>query len=96
MKPYRNLKIASLIQQELSHLLIKEFNFEGALVTITRVEVSEDLLQAKVDLGIIPPEKEPEVFNMIERRRKELRYKLLKKMRIRSVPRLRFKVEKIN
>lgn len=94
MKPYRSLKIASLIQQELSQLLVKEFNFEGALVTIIGVEVSEDLLQAKVELGIIPPEKGPGVFTIIEERSRELQHKLLKKMRIKSVPRLRFEIEK--
>ncbi len=96
MKPYRNLKIASLIQQELGQLLIKEFNFEGALVTIIGVEVSGDLLQAKVELGIIPPEKGPGIFAIIEKRSKELQHRLLKKMRIRFVPRLQFKIGKIN
>ncbi|MCQ9208874.1 MAG: ribosome-binding factor A [Omnitrophica bacterium] len=96
MKPYRNLKIASLIQQELSQILVKEFNFEGALVTIIGVEVSGDLLQAKVELGIIPLKKGPAIFAIIEKRSRELQYKLLKKMRIRFVPRLRFKIGKIN
>ena len=68
MRQYRNLKIGSLIQEELSKLLIRDINFGDALVTILKVEVDEDLLHARVKLGIIPYEKGPEVFKEILKR----------------------------
>jgi ribosome-binding factor A len=93
MKPHRNLQIASVIEHELSQLLLRECDFGNALVTITRVEVGEKLLQAVIHLSIIPYEKGLGVFEELGRRRKELEYKLLKKTRLRMVPRLEFKIE---
>lgn len=90
MRRFRNLKVASAIEHELSTLLARDFNVPGALVTVTDVTVSEDLLQARVKLGIIPPEKEVEVFLEIEKRRREFDHAIFKKLNIRPTPRLKF------
>lgn len=95
MRPYRNLKIEDLIQEELSKLLIRELDFEGALVTITGVHVTEDLLQAAITLGIIPYERGPEVFMKVQEKRRELQHKLLKKMNTRPMPTLKFQIEEV-
>ncbi|MEK7464770.1 MAG: ribosome-binding factor A [Patescibacteria group bacterium] len=93
MRPYRNLKISDLVQKELSKLLIRELDFEGAFVTITSVHVAEDLLQAVVILGIIPHERGPMVFAKLEEKRRLLQHLLLKKMNIRPMPTLRFQIQ---
>ena len=93
MRPYRNLKIASVIGEELGKLLNREFDFGGALVTVTSVEVGTDLLHARVKLGIIPYEKGPEVFRAIGERRGELQHQLLRKMNIRPMPHLEFAID---
>lgn len=93
MRPFRNLKMASVIEAELGTLLSREFDFGGALVTITSVEVGEDLLQAKVKLGIIPYEQGPVVFEMIQERRGELQHKLIKKLRFKPIPHITFAID---
>lgn len=93
MRPFRNLKLASAIQKELSNILVRDFDFENALVTVLNVEVTKDFLQAKVKLGIIPYEKGPEVFQKLENERRQVQHKILKKMKIRAIPRLKFKIE---
>lgn len=93
MRPYRNLKIGSLIEQELSKMILEGCEIDGALVTITNVEVSEDLLQAKVMLSIIPYEKELEAYYAIDEKKREFEHQLLKKMKIRTVPHLKFEIE---
>ncbi|MEK7513217.1 MAG: ribosome-binding factor A [Patescibacteria group bacterium] len=90
MRPFRNLKIASVIEYELGRILVRDFAVGGALVTITAVEVSTDLLQATVRLGIIPYVKGPEVFAAVSERRGEFQHQLLKKMNIRPMPQIRF------
>jgi len=90
MKTFRDLRVASLIGRELSKLFLKKIDFDGVFVTITAVEVSTDLLQAKVKLGIIPFEKGPEVFNLLEERRRELQHLLLKRINIKPMPRIKF------
>ncbi len=78
---------------ELSKLLLTEFDFGGTLVTITDVFVDTDLLQARVKLGIIPYEKGPEVYRMVEAKRRELQYQILKKLNIKPLPHLKFEIE---
>ena len=92
MKPYRNLKIASLIQHELGEMLPREFNFDGALVTIVDVEVGEKMEEAFVKLSILPLHRGPEMFTIIDSRKRELQGKLLRKMNIKPMPRLVFKI----
>lgn len=92
MKPYRNLKIGSLIQHELGEMLVREFNFDGVLVTIVEVQVDDKLENAFITLSILPFQKGPEAFTMIEGRKRELQGKLLRKMNIKPMPRLVFKI----
>lgn len=92
MRTYRNLRIASLIERELSALFLKKMDFEQALVTIVAVEISPDLLQAKVKLGVIPFEKGPEIFLALEEKKRELQHLLLKRINIKPMPRLEFKI----
>lgn len=92
MRPFRNLKIASVMEHELAKLLARDFFVEGALVTLSGVEVSEDLLHADARVSIIPYDKEIEVFRELEKRRGELEHLLYKKMNIRPFPHLEFSV----
>ena len=92
MREHRNLKIASLIEKILGRILVRDFNFEGAVVTIVSVEVSPDLLQAKIGLGILPKEKELEVVAKLNESHKYLEHLLLKQMRVRGIPKLLFEI----
>ncbi|MDO8557561.1 MAG: ribosome-binding factor A [Candidatus Jorgensenbacteria bacterium] len=82
--------MAELIRQEVGGLLEREFNFEGALVTILDVIVSEDLLHATVKLGIIPKERGPEVFFRVQKRTREVNYEISRKLNIRPTPHITF------
>lgn len=92
MKLHRHLRVANLIKEKIAELIERELEFQNTVVTVTDVEVSKDLLQAKVKLGIIPNEKAPEVFTVIERERKYIQYKLLKKINIKPMPQIRFEI----
>lgn len=94
MRTFRPLRVASLIQKELGEILLRDFDFEGALATIKSVEVSSDLSEAKIGLAVIPFEKEPEIFIMITARQRELQVKLLRRINIKPMPRLKFKIER--
>lgn len=92
MKLYRNLRVQNLIAEELGKLLIREFEFSGAIVTVTDVVVSSDLLRADVYLGIIPHEKGPEVFYTLSRARPWIQHKLLRKINIKPMPTIVFQI----
>ena len=93
MRPFRNLKVSSLLTEELGKMFARDFNFEGALVTIMSVDVDKDLLHARVKLGIIPYERGPEVYKKISREASNIRFLLLKKINIKPMPFLQFEIE---
>ncbi len=84
--------MASVIQEVLSTIFAREFDFNGALVTILSVTVDEKFEEAKVRIGILPFEKELEVYSIVEGRRKELEHKLLRKLNIKPLPHLKFEI----
>lgn len=92
-KPHRIERVASVIEHELSMLLLRELDVTGVVVTITSVEVSSDMLQATVRLGIIPHEAGPAVWDALEEKRHSLQHQLLKKMNIKPMPQIRFRID---
>lgn len=95
-RPYRNQKIASVIEAELARMLAREFHVTGTLVTVLGVTVDDDRLHATVKLGIIPYERAPEVFGELKKVRGSFEHRLLQKMNIRPFPHLSFTLAQEN
>lgn len=93
---YRNPRLASLIEKELAKILIKEIEVKDVLITVTRVELSDDGLFARVKLGVFPIIKSLDVVKNLNKRSPYLRHLLLKALNIRRVPDLRFEIEEAN
>jgi ribosome-binding factor A len=93
MRLYRNLKVGSVIQGELNKIFQSDFDFGGALATITSVEVAEDMSAARVKISVLPFEKEIEVYKIIDGRRREIQGRLLRKMNIKPMPKLEFSID---
>jgi len=88
-------RVNQLIKKELGQLLLKEFSFPGnVLVTITRVETSVDLSQARVYISVIPKDKVQNVLEILEKLIYYLQQKLNKRLKMRPIPRIRFVEEK--
>ena len=95
MRAYRGQQLANVLQQEMSTIFLREFNFENALVTITHVDVNSNISEATVTLSVIPFEKELKIITMIEKRKGWIAWKLLKRMHIRAIPQLHFRIQKL-
>ncbi len=52
---HRQERVASLIQEELSKIISRNIDFAGCLVTITKVEIDEKLIQAIVNFSVLSP-----------------------------------------
>lgn len=89
----RRRQINHLIQRELSDLLAREVNdprLKG-IISITEVEVSADLRQAKVFISILGSEEErEEVFTGLLSASRFLRQKLGERLSLRYTPELHF------
>jgi len=91
----RILQVNQLIQRELSRILLREIEFpSGCLVTVTRVEVSPDLSEAKVYVSCLPEEKNAQVLKILENRVYDLQQELNKRLTMKKTPRIKFIQEK--
>jgi len=99
----RQDQIADLLQREISELLTREVKhplLRDALLSITQVEVTGDLSLARVHVSLLDdraPEEEPldiaEVLEALRRSSGFLHRTLVKRLHLRRVPRLEFRVD---
>lgn len=88
----RTDKVESVVHHEVATALA-EFLPRQSLVTVTGVEVSPDLKQATIWVGIIG-ENEAEVMSQINEVRREVQHSLNRRMTTKFVPRLTFQLDK--
>ncbi|MFB0566874.1 MAG: 30S ribosome-binding factor RbfA [Candidatus Aminicenantaceae bacterium] len=95
MSSRRQKRIASLIKEELSRLLIEGFQstFSG-LITITRVEMSNDLNTAYVYVSFFEKEKIEDVLELLEKRKGFLRKSIASRVKLKYNPKLIFSLDR--
>lgn len=89
MRTFRSLRVGELIREELGKIFTRDMDF-GAFVTISSVEVIGKMETALVRVSVLPEEKGKEVYEMLQKERPALQFKLLRKMNIKPMPRLEF------
>ncbi len=93
MKYYRSARVSSLIKEELNKIILKELEFEGAVVTILEVEISDRLKEATVKITVYPSNKGADVLLSLIEKRARLQFILLRKINFKPMPKLIFKLE---
>ena len=93
MKFFRSQRIEKLVREELSKILVREFEFPGALVTVTEVEVDKKLDNAKILLSVLPSKRGESALTELNKRAGELQHMLLKKINIKPMPRISFALD---
>ena len=89
---HRIERLNALIKEELGKMFLKELDFENVLVTIMGVEISEDLVDARIKINVMPLAKFNEVAEILRRNRNHLRFLLMKRLKIKQVPQLNFEI----
>lgn len=88
-------RINQLLKEELGKILLKEGNFpRNYLVTITRVETTSDLEEAKVWVSVFPENKARQIIDILNRKIYQFQQRINKILRMRPVPKIRFLIEK--
>ncbi|MBU4030756.1 ribosome-binding factor A [Patescibacteria group bacterium] len=95
MSALRIEKVNELLRQEVSKLLLKEVDFEGAFVTITNVDTAPNLQQSKIMISVLPNEKIEKVLDIMSRNIFHLQKSLNKKLYMRPVPKMIFEIDKV-
>lgn len=87
----RLLRVNELMQREISAFLRKRYTSEAVSITITSVEVTGDLREAKVYYSVLGDDVQTETTGKwLRGRRDEIREMLAKNVVIRHVPLLTF------
>jgi ribosome-binding factor A len=81
-------KINELLRTELSQLLLEKLELPTTLVTITEVEVSNELSHANVFVSILPENQAGSGLNKLKKLSGLLQKELKQKTRLRHIPRL--------
>ena len=87
----RVLQVNQVIQRELSQIILREVEFHsGTLVTVTRVETSPNLKEAKFYISSIPDDQTPKILEILNKLIYQLQQGLNKRLNMKPVPRIRF------
>ncbi len=87
-------RVNELIKRELSDLVVKEFTFDAKLVTIQEVDVTPDLKQAHVFVGVIGTEAEAhKAVRQLNAEARRLQAEVGKRVVMKFTPNLHFKVD---
>lgn len=93
--PKRIQQVNQLIKREISQIFLREVIFpEKTLVTVTRVETTDNLKQSKVYISLIPENKIKSVFQILNKQIYQLQQRLNQRLNMRPVPRIYFVEEK--
>ncbi|TVQ74274.1 MAG: 30S ribosome-binding factor RbfA [Balneolaceae bacterium] len=91
----RTERVAALLKSDLGEILQQDYQYD-AMLTITNVRVSPDLLQAHVYLSIFSTAgDQSEVFDFIREKTPEIRKKLAARIRhqVRRIPEIHFHLD---
>lgn len=87
-------KLNELIKQEVGKILHKEVHKGKYLITITGVNVADNLETADINISVLPYGKEEEAMNVLKNNIARIQRFLNKKIKIRFVPKIYFKIDK--
>ena len=90
---HRMLRVNEVVKRELSALITREIDFEGALITINHVEVSSDLKNAHVFVSVLGSQSDEIVMKKLEKHRIALQSELAHRVTMKFTPHLVFHLD---
>lgn len=83
-------RVDELLKREISTVIQKDFEWQGQLVSVNGVEVTKDLREAKVWIGVLGGEVEP-VLEKLTRKHGMIQSKVMRRVKLRNTPVLIFR-----
>jgi len=90
---HRMLRINEVVKRELSGIIAREINFEGALVSISHVDVTPDLKNAHVFVSVLGTEARESVISKLASHRAALQAELARHVTMKYTPHLIFRLD---
>lgn len=90
----RLARVNELIQRELGTIIQRDFEFPGALVTISGVDITPDLRHCHVYIGVIGnAAAQEDSIAKLQEKRSMLQSRLMSRITLRQTPLLQFKLD---
>lgn len=86
----RTDRINELLRREIGHIIQKDYEWHGKLVTVSEVEVTQDLKEGKVWIGVLGGDAAP-VMEKLNREHGGIQAKVMKRVVLKSTPVLQFR-----
>jgi ribosome-binding factor A len=84
-------KVNSLLEHEIGKILLRDFAFSPEiLVTLTRVDCSSNLIEAKVYISVFPEEKSAGILNALQKSVYDVQHQINRTLRQRPIPKIKF------
>jgi len=90
---HRMLRINEVVKRELSGIIGREINFEGALVSINHVDVTPDLKNAHVFVSVLGTDPRESVMSKLASHRPALQAELARHVTMKYTPHLIFHLD---
>ena len=87
---HRQLRVNELVKRELSAIIAREINFEGALVSVNAVEVTTDLKTAHVFVSTLGVDNGGKLIDKLDAHRPALQAQLSRHVVLKYTPHLVF------
>lgn len=86
----RTEKVNSLLEQEISKIILRDFDFSETMVTLTHVDASANLIQAKAYISVLPEERTDKIVGVLNKGVYDVQKKINKKLNMRPIPKIIF------
>ena len=90
---HRLLRVNEVVKRELSAIIAREINFQGALVSINAVDVAPDLKSANVFVSVLGTDNGKRVIDKLEAHRTALQAELSRHVVLKYTPHLIFHLD---
>ncbi len=90
----RLVRVGEILKRELSTVILREVPSDGALITVNSVDVSPDLRNAAVFVGVLgTAAQQRQALERLEHRRRVLQAEVAKRVVLKFTPHLHFKLD---
>lgn len=84
-------KVNELMKREIGTFVQKEFEWPGTIVSILDVEITEDLKEGRVWVGVVGRMAPAQVIEKLSRKRGEIQRAVSRRVVMRNTPKLTFR-----
>lgn len=83
-------KVNSLLGREISQIMLRDFNFPGILVSLTHVDATANLIEARAYISVFPENQTGKVLLVLNKGVYGVQQKINKKLNMRPIPKIIF------